>query len=270
MKIYTAFPFFNELDILDIRLNMLDPYVDKHILVEARFCHQNKKKPLYYQTNEEKFKQFKNKIHHVIIDKFPEISYWGPENYQRNLIIAEIVKLCDDEDVVFIGDADELPDIEKLLPVIKTMDTETIYKPRAKVSYFYFNLIAEECGDWMAPIFAKAGFLKKLCNENNYVLTYGNNGGIIRKNTGYKEICIDNYTGWHFSYSEDAVYKVQNFVHSECSHLDQDFFDKCIKTKTNPFTGRQTMYKINTSELENYLPKYVFNNLEKYKRHILT
>jgi len=49
MKIYDCFIFFNELDLLEIRLKTLDKVVDYFVLVEADKTHRGKKKPLYYE-----------------------------------------------------------------------------------------------------------------------------------------------------------------------------------------------------------------------------
>lgn len=271
MKIYDCFQFFNELDVLEIRFNMLDQYVDKFILVESHYSHQNKEKELYYDINKDtRFKQFRDKVHHVIIDKFPDTSYWGPVNYQRNRIMDEINLLCSDEDIVAVSDLDELWDPEKLIPVLKNLDDETLFRARQKVSYFYFNFIATECGDWLAPMFARAKLFKRLCNIEGMKFSYGAVGIRSINTTGnYKQQCSEEYSGWQFSYSEDPVTKVQNFNHSECSWMSKEYFDDCIKNYTNPFTKQQSMVKINESEFANYLPKYVYNNLEKYMRHIL-
>ena len=53
MKVIDVFPFFNELDLLEIRLNSLDPYVDCFILSEATKTFSGLDKPLYYQENKE-------------------------------------------------------------------------------------------------------------------------------------------------------------------------------------------------------------------------
>ena len=62
--IYDGFMFFNELDILSIRLHTLDPFVEKFILVESTHTHSGRKKPLYFDEarSENLFKKFENKI----------------------------------------------------------------------------------------------------------------------------------------------------------------------------------------------------------------
>lgn len=47
MKIYDCFMFFNELDLLEIRLNIFKDKVDKFVIVEQNTTHQGQKKSLY-------------------------------------------------------------------------------------------------------------------------------------------------------------------------------------------------------------------------------
>ena len=69
--IFDCFTFFNELDILEIRLNEMAPMVDRFVLVEARKTFQGADKPLYFDQNKARFTPFLDKIEHVIVD-FPE------------------------------------------------------------------------------------------------------------------------------------------------------------------------------------------------------
>ena len=66
MKIYDCFMYFDEDTILDLRLNYLNAYVDKFIIVESKFTHSGKKRNTLLDIN--RFKEFKNKITHLIID----------------------------------------------------------------------------------------------------------------------------------------------------------------------------------------------------------
>ena len=51
MKIYDCFNFFNELDLLEIRLNTLKDSVDYFVIVESNVTHSGQFKPLYYEEN---------------------------------------------------------------------------------------------------------------------------------------------------------------------------------------------------------------------------
>lgn len=135
--IYDCFSFFNELDLLEIRLNVLKDVVDKFVLVEAGETHTGKPKPLYFKENEARFAEFKDRIIYVGIAKFPDLckTSWGRENYQRNAI-AEGLKDAKDEDIILISDLDEIPRPEKIaqyaaVPGVKAFD-QTYYA-------FYLN-----------------------------------------------------------------------------------------------------------------------------------
>ena len=66
MKIYDCFQFFNEENVLDLRFNILDEFVDFFVITESTTDHQGRDKKLNFDI--EKFKKFKKKIIHVIIE----------------------------------------------------------------------------------------------------------------------------------------------------------------------------------------------------------
>ena len=70
--VYDCFQFFNELDILKIRLNVMNDVVDKFVISEATETFSGLKKPLYYEENKEMFKEFEDKIIHVVVDDTPQ------------------------------------------------------------------------------------------------------------------------------------------------------------------------------------------------------
>ena len=69
MKIYDCFQFFDEEMLLDLRLNILDKYVDKFVITEATYMHNGKPKKLIFDIN--KFSKFKDKIIYIVVDKQP-------------------------------------------------------------------------------------------------------------------------------------------------------------------------------------------------------
>ena len=66
MKIYDCFQFFNEENVLDLRFNILDEFVDFFVIAESTTEHQGRDKKLNFDI--EKFKKFKKKIIHVIVE----------------------------------------------------------------------------------------------------------------------------------------------------------------------------------------------------------
>jgi len=69
MKIYDCFQFFDEEMLLDLRLNIMDKYVNKFVITEATYTHNGKFKKLIFDIN--KFSKFKDKIIYIVVDKQP-------------------------------------------------------------------------------------------------------------------------------------------------------------------------------------------------------
>ena len=70
MKIFDCTTFFNENLMLEVRFNILNKYVDKFIVAEAKYSHSGEKKKLNFDIN--KFSEFKKKIVYIAIDNEPD------------------------------------------------------------------------------------------------------------------------------------------------------------------------------------------------------
>ena len=82
-----CFTFFNGLDILEIRLNCLAPFVERFVLVESPFNMVGKRKPLYFDENKERFKDF-NITHLIVSDHEKHMSHmWEPYYYQLDFLL---------------------------------------------------------------------------------------------------------------------------------------------------------------------------------------
>ena len=112
MKFIDCFLYHNEDLILDIRINTLNKFVDKFVIVESKYDHQGNKKKLNFDIK--KFNRIRKKIIYLIIDEFPKkMSNWERENYQRNFIMKGLEGF-DDNDYIIISDVDEIPNLLKL------------------------------------------------------------------------------------------------------------------------------------------------------------
>lgn len=121
--IYDCFTFFNELDLLEIRLNVLDSVVDRFVVVEATQTHQGKAKPLLLQENLERFARFRGKLIILVADNPPALggasrdvngNDWTIENWQR-VKIDDALRQCRDDDTILVSDLDEIPRPEAIL-----------------------------------------------------------------------------------------------------------------------------------------------------------
>ena len=118
MAIYDCFQFFNEEDILDIRLNILSPFVDYFIITESIYDHQGNIRELVF--NKKKFEKFSHKINYIVVKDIPQSvikEHQGGhsliEQHQRNSIMRGLEK-TGNEDLIIISDVDEIPDLRKL------------------------------------------------------------------------------------------------------------------------------------------------------------
>lgn len=111
MKVYDCFTFYNEFELLELRLKSLWNLVDYFVLVEADKNHNNKPKPFYFEARKEEFKEFLPKIRHIPLKvdvEYKGTGDWQIENGQRNGILYGLSDAAPD-DLVFISDVDEFP-----------------------------------------------------------------------------------------------------------------------------------------------------------------
>ena len=140
--IYDCFQFFNELDILKIRLNVLSPVVDRFVISEATETFSGLKKPLYYEENKEMFAEFQDKIIHVVVDDTPKGADWGTherDTFQKNAVTRGL-RDCTDEDIVIFSDLDEIPDPDKIKEILQDFDKDKIYHFAQRLFYCYLNM----------------------------------------------------------------------------------------------------------------------------------
>lgn len=120
--VYDCFTFFNELELLQMRLAELDDVVDYFVIVEGSTSYTGKPKPLFLAANINEFEKYKDKIIHIVLDKFPEPKgdrskdHWEREIFSRNCFMRGL-KHCHSDDIILISDVDEIPRKETLMEV---------------------------------------------------------------------------------------------------------------------------------------------------------
>jgi hypothetical protein len=109
---WSCTPFFNELDLLEIRLATLDDWADRHIVAESRLTQTGLAKELHFDRNLDRFDPWLDKIEYVVVDDMPS-GDWQREAHQRDAIARGLDGLKD-SDLVLISDLDEIPNPRKL------------------------------------------------------------------------------------------------------------------------------------------------------------
>jgi len=206
MKIIDCFTFYNELDLLEYRLDVLKDTVDYFVLVEATRTHVGLPKKCYFQSVLEKFKDYP--IIHIVVDNLsPNVSkneQWDNERHQRNCIKNGIKQIKDLEsnDLIIISDLDEIPD-PRTLTLLKDFDQD-INGLSLEQDFYYYNLNSLMSIKWYYP---------KIISYSNYLLMDCTLSELRYKNTNYIK-----KGGWHLSYfgtPEFISNKIKNFAHQE-------------------------------------------------------
>ena len=285
--------FFDEEMMLDLRLNILDKYVDKFVITEATYMHSGKPKKLLFDIN--KFSKFKNKIIYNVIDKEPsdiETIYEKDndekdtrgqklannsnkrEHLQRE-VAQESLRDADPEDIIFINDIDEIPNLKGIN--FNTINKKLIFF-KQKMFFYKFNLLHEEL-IWTG---SRACRKKNLISPQNLRDTKDKIYPIWRldimfSKLKYNSIHYVNNGGWHFSNiksPEDIEKKFLNFLHhqdfeysglnlSDIKKMVADkkiLYDHCSDQRDYKWTGSKTLKKVDLSQL----PDYIRENYKKY------
>ena len=269
MAIYDCFQFFNEEHILDMRLNILDEFIDFFVIAESTSDHQGNKKKLNFNINN--FRKFEKKIIYVVVDDTRDAikkpHKWGEslaEQHQRNSITRGLNK-CHDNDLIILSDIDEIPDLTKL----KTFDKKNRYAVFLQKKFDYkLNLLNETEGDWYGS---------KICLKKNLKSPQWLRNLKYKKYPFWRIDKIRDYQiikegGWHFSYlqnSENLLKKIKSSSHGEFNlskFSSINSISEKIKMRKNIF---DLPYKYKKIELDNNFPKYIVNNQEKLKEWII-
>ena len=293
MKIFDCFMYFDEETILDLRLNILDKYVDYFIIVESIYTHKGEKRKLKF--NSKKFTRFKNKIKYFIYDEIPKkiepildndnennkaskyiMNAIYRENGQRNYISTGL-KDAEDNDLVLISDVDEIPNLKNLnFNAFK----EKIIIFKQDMFYYKLNLKLPNI-IWSGT---KACKKKDLLSPQWLRNIKDRKYPIYRLDTffskkKYSSIKFIDNGGWHFSNlktAQEIEYKLRSYLHHrefDENPMTTNEIENIIKNKQAIYDLRvdQRVNKIGVtgSKLVKYpfekLPKFIQNNQKLYK-----
>lgn len=272
--VYDCFQFFNELDILKLRMHILNDYVDKFVISESTVTFSGEKKPLYYEEHKDMFKEFEHKIIHNVVTDTPMDCDAFTRDHHQKCAVARGLKECKPDDIVIFSDVDEIPNPEILKDIFENFDAEKIYMLAQRCFYCYIDMeevsgaLLSVTGEfegvtkkkWLGTKICKYSMLDKYTTEE-------------LRNKEQKEIGVrvDN-GGWHFSYmggdskksaKERVKYKIKSAAHQEYNNRSTLWsVGKNIRNKQDIF-GRNTEFKVVTID-ESY-PMYLREHLDEYK-----
>ncbi|WP_215755408.1 discoidin domain-containing protein [Acetobacter sp. P5B1] len=233
-KVIDCFSFFNEYDLLEMRLEELDPIVDYFVICEARYTYTGKEKELNFLKNEKKYAKYAKKIIHIAIEKFPEgLTAAEIDAYQREEMMKEIRKF-EPDDLIMHSDVDEIPRVDS---VKKAIDFDGITFFVMDMYQYYFNM--RERTNWDSAYAVKAKYFSMLLEDGNqknirdlqvkdfqglilknippYLLTFLRYD-FRRKLNEYKiPVQAEKNAGWHFTNIGDLDFlekKFQSYAHA--------------------------------------------------------
>ena len=258
MKIFDCFMYFDENLLLDLRLNILDKYVDYFVIVESNFNHKGERKKLNFNIND--YKNFENKIIYLIYDKISDseekilanddynsknIKYIfnaiHRENGQRNFLINGLDKASDD-DVILISDLDEIPNLHNL--DFKNIKEKLIFFNQ-EMFYYKFNLKLPNL-NWVGTRSCKKKNLKSpqwLRNIKSKKYPFYRLDLLFSDNK-YSDIKFINNGGWHFTNiktAEQIKYKFESYLH----HREFDIKPLSVSEIEQLIKNRTAIYDLN-------------------------
>jgi len=285
--IFDCFIFFNEFELLEIRLNELNDVVDKFVLVEATKTHQGKDKPLYFEENKKQFSDFLNKMIHIAVSDYPKRANPLQLEYHQRNKISEGLNACLPEDQIIISDIDEIPRPEK---IIEAKELKGIKIFEQQMFYYFMNCLnvsnigGNKTFKWYGPIMADFKYLKTpqkwrdICvnlmgvyHPNPLYQIYGFLYYNLLKVFNRNPIHVIKDGGWHFSYLggiEKIIEKIESFHHTEFNaeeYKNPDKIEKAINEGKDIF-GRNLQYQF--VKLDSTFPEYILNNEKKFNHLI--
>ena len=284
--------YFDEDVILDLRLNILNPFIDYFVIVESTFNHKGEKRKLKFDIN--KYNKFENKIIYLIFDEEPSgiekvfdtdnegevsrkliLNAASRENGQRNFI-SKGLERANEKDLILISDVDEIPNLEKInWNTLK--DQIVLFKQ--DMFYYKLNLRLPDL-IWSGSKACRKKYLKSpqwLRNVKDKKYSFFRLDTLFSEKK-YINIKFINNGGWHFSNIKTAAeieYKLKSYLHHrefDLNPMSESEIEDIIKNKQAIYDLKvdKKINKIGSGNklVEhplNKLPSYILENIDKYK-----
>jgi len=243
-----AFTYFNEKELVELRLKYLNPIVDYFVVIESNITFTGKKKKWNFpDVLNNNLKEFSNKIQYHqlnieldkikneeswIIDNIKGDDFWRIENFQRNYIKTVCKKFSDDV-ILIISDLDEIPSRKKL-NFISTSDFGKIAPVALEQHLFHLDCNYLRLESWRGSIVTTM----KVCNESspqkfrrlrNRISHFNDAGWSFSSFGGYERVKekIESYA--HSEHNNDKFKSPEHIAH--CQRTGADLFHRKVQSK---------------------------------------
>ena len=271
MKLYDCFMYFDEDLVLDLRLNILNEYVDTFVIAEATKDHTGRGKKLNFNINN--FSKFKDKINYIVVEDLPTDlkSYkknWPVhhlrDQYQRNAL-SRGYENCDNDDLIMISDIDEIPAPDKIkeFRIINKYGCFIQKNFQSKI-----NLLNISDNNWSGTKIIQKKYLK----SPQWLRNIKTSKPAFWKFYKPKQPQLIYEGGWHFSFLKEPreiSKKIKSYSHSEYNKTeftDEKKIEERIKNRVDIFDRN---FKYERVDLDDTFPKYILKNLNKYSSWII-
>jgi len=285
--------FFDEEMLLDLRLNVLNNFVDKFVITEATYTHNGEPKKLIFDIN--KFSRFKDKIIYIVVDKDPPDLYkifdndkdekdtrgqklvlngYKRDNYQRQEA-NRILKNIEPEDWIIINDIDEIPKLEKIN--FKNIKDKLVFF-KQQMFFYKFNLHYPSTPWFGSRACKRKNFLSPQWLRNVKHKKYPIwRLDVALSKRKYTNIFYVNDGGWHFTNIKspvDIMKKLEKYTH----HYEFELSGLSLKDLQKKVDEKKILYdhskdsrdykwgsnaRLSTLDLSK-MPNYLKKNYKKY------
>lgn len=249
--IIDCFPFFDELDLLEVRLNELKDVVDVFVLTESPRTFTGEPKPLYFQENKNRFAEFNiiATIYQDTVDIKPMERERRQKQYNLDVAFGDLYK---PGDVIIQGDCDEIPNAG----IVKEALDKDWASARLSMKLFYFFMNCMDVG-------------QQRLYKNSRLLRPKNR---IVYDAGQKDKTDKVYwdAGWHFSYLGNVQKKLAAWGHApkynKPPYNTTEHIEHCRRTGSDLFGRKSKRFQF-VDDLS-YLPGYVLDNMETFDKYV--
>tara|TARA_E500000178_G_scaffold327721_1_gene357052 strand:- start:36 stop:836 length:801 start_codon:yes stop_codon:yes gene_type:complete len=266
MAIYDCFQYFNEDHMVDLRLNILDKYVDYFVISESTKTHQGKAKKINFDIKN--FSKFKDKIIYLVADYKEKINFKNHkggespiEQHQRNYLIEGIKDALPD-DIIILSDSDEIPDLKNL----KNFNEKKKFIAFSQKMFMYkLNLQNIQESNWIGSRLTKKKYITSMQDLRNLKFKKYPFWRIDKRN-----MQIIN-GGWHFSFMQtpqQILTKIKSFSHGEYNNknINEKNIEEKILNRVDIFGRKNNLKKV---DLDSNYPEYIIDNKEKFLHWII-
>jgi len=243
-----SFLFFNEAELVELRIRYLNKMIDYFVVVEANITHQGKKKEWNFPgILENNLKDFSNKIQyhqlHIDLEKIKnEESWiiedikgddaWRIENFQRNYI-KEACKKFSNDDILIISDVDEIPSKTKL-EFIKSSDFKKISPVALEQHLFHINCNFLSLESWRGSIVTTMEMCKKFSphqfrRARNKISHFTDSGWSFSSFGGPNKVKEKLESIAHREFNNDKYKNAKHIIN--CQKTGADLFHRKVKKK---------------------------------------